>query len=392
VADQLRVALVGGRRSRAAVAGLRSMPECRITAVCDVDPDALERIGDLTGVAESGRFRQYDDLLERTSPDAVFIATPMHLHVPQSIQALDQGVHVLSEVTAAVTPFDADDPLEQCRQLVRAARRSRAQYMMAENSCFARHNMVVRNMARADLFGRCYFAEGEYVHDVKTLHHQPDGAPAWRAAWQVGKRGATYVTHPLGPALEFFGPEARVVTVNCAGSGVHTDPEHPHDDTCILLCHLNTGGLIRIRLDMMSNRPQNRYMSLQGTAGAYEGPRDARGEHHVWLEPEWTGGQETAPARREWRSLWGYAEPYLPDEWREVSPEALAAGHGGSDYFCVRAFARAVLEGRPVPIDVYRAMDYTVPGLVSEQSILRDGAPLPVPDLREPLPSPAAPA
>ena len=36
-----------------------------------------------------------------------------------------------------------------------------------------------------------------------------------------------------------------------------------------------------------------------------------------------------------------------------------------------------------MPIDVYRAMDYTVPGLASEQSILQDGAPVPVPDLRD---------
>ena len=112
----------------------------------------------------------------------------------------------------------------------------------------------------------------------------PDGSATWRATWQVGNRGATYVTHPLGPALEFFGPAVRVATVNCVGSSVHTDPEHPHDDTCIVLCHLNVGGLIRLRLDMMSNRPQNRYMSLQGTQGCYEGPRDAGGDYRVWLE------------------------------------------------------------------------------------------------------------
>jgi predicted dehydrogenase len=369
--DPLRIALIGGRRSRAAVVGLRSLPECRITAVCDVDPPALERIGELAGVPASGRFRSYEELLERARPDAVFIATPMDLHVPQSIHALDRGVHVLSEVTAAVD-------LEQCRQLVRAVRRSQAQYMLAENACFAKHNMVVRNMAREGVFGRCYFAEGEYVHEIRQLHHQPDGSPTWRATWQVGKRGATYVTHPLGPALEYFGPEARVVTVNCVGSGVYTDPEHPHDDTCILLCHLNTGGLIKIRLDMMSNRPQNRYMSLQGIAGAYEGPREQSDDHRIWLEREHQGGQ----APRTWRSLWDHADAYVPDEWRAVTPEVRAAGHGGTDFFCVRAFVRAVLDNKPVPIDVYRAMDYTVPGLISEQSILHDGAPLPVPDFR----------
>jgi hypothetical protein len=36
-----------------------------------------------------------------------------------------------------------------------------------------------------------------------------------------------------------------------------------------------------------------------------------------------------------------------------------------------------------MPIDVYRAMDYTVPGLVSEESIRNGGAPVPVPDFRE---------
>jgi hypothetical protein len=128
-------------------------------------------------------------------------------------------------------------------------------------------------------------------------------------------------------------------------------------------------------------------MSLQGTRGAYEGPRDVGGEHRIWLERDYqsasgsAGG--TAHARREWQPLWDHAEEFMPDEWRHVTPEALAAGHGGSDYFCVRAFCRAVLDGRPMPIDVYRAMDYTLPGLISEQSILQDGAPLPVPDLRE---------
>jgi len=378
--EQLRVALVGGNRSRAALAGLRSMPECQIVAVCDIDEAALERVGELSGVPASGRFLQYDELLERAKPDAVFVATPMDLHVPQSIQALDAGINVLSEVTAAVD-------LDQCRVLVQAVRRSTAQYMMAENSCYAKHSMVVRNMALAGVLGRCYFAEGEYVHEIRRLHQRADGSPTWRATWQVGKRGCTYGTHSLGPTLECFGPEARVVTVNCVGSGIHTDPAHPHDDTCIMLCQLNVGGLLKIRLDMISNRPQNRYLSLQGTAGCYEGPRDGSEAHRIWLEPAQQTGHSSghlgdAHASREWRSLWDVADAYLPDAWRDVTAPALAAGHGGSDYFCVRDFAQALVEGRRMPIDVYRALDYTIPGLVSEQSILQGGAPLPVPDAR----------
>lgn len=376
----LTVGLVG-KRAAAFIAGLASLPEVRIVAVCELDEAARGRMAERAGGA--AQFSRYDDLLDRAKPDMVILGTPMPLHVPQAIQALEQGVHVLSEVTAAVD-------LEQCQALVRAVRRARArsgaQYMLAENYCYRKDVMLVRALARAGRFGECYFAEGEYVHDVKHLHHLPDGSPTWRATWQVGKRGCTYGTHSLGPALEFFGPEARVVTVSCTGSGVHTDPAHPHDDTCLMLCRLNAagnGGLIKVRLDMMSNRPHAMaYYSLQGTCGSFEGDRGGGYGPRVWFaEPE---RDPAAPQQetRAWRSLWDY-EDYLPEMWRSLSEEALRAGHGGSDYFVVHDFITALGQGRTPPIDVYRAMDYTVPGLISEQSIAQGGVPLPVPDLRE---------
>ena len=77
----------------------------------------------------------------------------------------------------------------------------------------------------------------------------------------------------------------------------------------------------------------------------------------------------------------GY-EAHLPEMWRWLSEAALRAGHGGGDFFIVRDFIAAIRAGAAPPIDVYRALDYTVPGLVSEQSIARGGVPLPVPDFR----------
>ena len=366
----MKVALVG-KRAGSFIAGVRSTAECEITAVCEASATALDALGERAGVPAGGRYLSYDDLLERAHPDVVAIGTPMQLHVPQAIVALQEGVHVLSEVTAAVD-------LEQCYELVRAVRASRAQYMMAENANYRKPALLVRALAAAGLFGTPYFGEGEYLHDVKNLHHHPDGTPTWRATWQVGKRGCTYGTHSLGPALEFFGPDARVVSVSCVGSGIHTDQEHPHDDTCLMLCQLNTGGLIKIRLDMMSNRPHAQaYYSLQGTHGCYEAARAPGEQDRVWI-----GGESAydLKAKREWEPLLNY-ERYLPGD---LDFEAAAkAGHGGGDYFVAREFLRAVLEGKRPPIDVYRAMDYTVPGLISEQSILQGGVPLPVPDLRE---------
>src|SRR5438874_11548972 len=86
-----------GRRGRAFLPGLSAMPEVRVVAFCDINPDTL------TAIAEQHRIEQrYTDFGEmvQTDLDVIVVATPMNLHVPQSVQALSSGKHVLCEVTA----------------------------------------------------------------------------------------------------------------------------------------------------------------------------------------------------------------------------------------------------------------------------------------------------
>ena len=75
------------------------------------------------------------------------------------------------------------------------------------------------------------------------------------------------------------------------------------------------------------------------------------------------------------------------DNTGEVASLAAAAddptaGHGGTDLKTARHFVRAALAGGPVPIDVYRAIEYSLPGIVANRSAEQGGAPLPIPDLR----------
>ena len=141
----MKVALIG-KRAGSFIAGIASVPGCAVTAVCEADATALEALGERAGVPESGRYLSYEDLLEKHKPDAVALGTPMQLHVPQAVQALGDGIHVLSEVTAAVD-------LEQCYDLVRAVRASSAQYMMAENANYRKPALLVRALSAAGLFG-----------------------------------------------------------------------------------------------------------------------------------------------------------------------------------------------------------------------------------------------
>ncbi len=238
---------------------------------------------------------------------------------------------------------------------------------------FAREVAVVGAMVRHGHFGEVYFGEGGYIHEVKALCEPP----SWRREWAVGRNGCTYATHPLGPLLEWTG--GRVAVVSCLGSGHHYRDSrgegYAMEDSVVMNCKLEDHGLLTLRVDMLSNRPHiTTYFTLQGTRGCFESRRSAAEPSRVWLA-------DRSARREEWRSLAEFEPEFLPEPWRKASAAARDSGHGGADYHVARAFVESVRSGIPA-IDVYRGLDMTLPGLVSQESIRRGGAPLPVPDFR----------
>jgi predicted dehydrogenase len=355
----LRIGIAGAPRGNSYIAGLNAATSARLVAVYDPSPEAREGFRQKHGVEFV--CDRYDQLLEHV--DAVIVASPQHHHVPQAVTALNAGKHVLSEVPAAVS-------IEQAQELLGAVRRNRAVYMMAENYCYTRSNLIIRFMAAAGVFGDIYFAEGEYIHELNSLFHDAAGLPTWRYYWQAGRDGCTYPTHSLGPVLQWL--EDRLVAVSCLGTGRHTDPEHPLQDSILLLGRTTRGALVKVRFDLLSRRPHLMdYYSVQGTAGAYEAARASGEAPRVYL-------RDRSPEAA-WEPLDRYSDEFLPAQYREV---ATGAGHGGSDTWPVREFITAIREGSPSPIDVYAALDMTLPGLLSEQSIAQSGTWVAVPDPR----------
>lgn len=343
-----------------------ALPSVRIQAVCDINAEGLPDAAERLGAAET--YTDYERMLRDAPLDAVIVGTPMPCHVPQAVAALAGGLHVLSEVPAGVS-------VDECRQLVEACRGSQGIYMMAENYTYMRPNIIVREMVRRGLFGTLYYAEGEYLHELKGLNE----ITKWRRKWQNGIDGITYGTHSLGPILQWMSGD-RVEEVCCRGSGRHyVDPRGDAyaEDTSVMLCKMASGGLVKIRVDMISDRPHamTNYQ-LQGTDGCYESPR-AKGEKgKVWI-------RSICVDTKEWLDLEFLAEDFLPDFWRDAQEAAAGAGHGGGDYFEILDFVDAIEGKRPPSIGIDEAMDMTLPGLVSQQSIREGGHWLPVPDSRE---------
>ena len=366
--EKLSLGIVGacGRGGRLMERLGEAFPGVRIHAVCDTNAEGLAEAKKSLSAAES--YTSFEDMIGKSEIDALLMGTPMNFHAPHACEALKRGIHVLSEVPAGVN-------VEECKDLVLACRDSKATYMMAENYIFQKPNVLVGALARAGLFGTPYYAEGEYLHELKELNEKT----VWRRKWQTGINGVTYGTHSLGPILQWFEGQ-RVVSVSCAGSGHHyKDPRgdlYENEDSCVMLCKMSGGGLAKVRVDMLSDRPHamTNYQ-LQGTDGCYESARSGEDKNRIWLRSQ--------SAEPEWSELETLAEEHLPEWYREAAEEAAKAGHGGGDYYELREFLKAISDGGAPIVGIHEAMDMTLPGLMSQSSIIEEGRWMPVPNSRD---------
>lgn len=364
--DKIRFGIVGvcggWGRGKMMVKTINSVPGCQVTALCDTDFDNLQKCNAELGVEHI--FPDYTQMLEQAPIDAVFIATPMNLHAAQSIAALERNLHVLCEVPASVT-------LQESRQLVEACKKSSAVYMLAENYIYFRENLMVREMVRRGEFGSVYYGEGEYVHGLRALHEKT----RWRRRWQVGVNGLNYGTHALGPLLQWF-PGDRVARISCIGSGHHyvdaAGAPYEMEDVCVMMCKMESGGLLKIRNDLVSNGPGRTYYNLQGTGAVFESDRR---QNLVWLESR-------AQGTRLWKQIKELEEEFLPRQWKEYEELASKSGHHGGDFIQMLDFVDAVHGKARTPLGIHEGMDMTLPGILSQVSIANDGAWVDVPDSR----------
>ena len=75
-----------------------------------------------------------------------------------------------------------------------------------------------------------------------------------------------------------------------------------------------------------------------------------------------------------------YEAEYLPECWKNITPEEIEAGHGGMDVLMWRAFFDAIQNKTDMPIDVYDAASWMVISCLSEHSVRTGGHPVDIPD------------
>jgi predicted dehydrogenase len=396
VTTPLRLAIVGGRRGGSFKHSLKMLEDkISFVATCDLNPELLAKVREEYPHVKTTQ--HYEEIRSDPKIDAVLIATPMMLHARQAIQALRAGKHVLSEVIGATT-------MEECWELVEAAEKSSATYMMAENYCYRRETMMIKNMAEQGVFGELTFAEAAYIHDCRFLLHYPDKSRTWRADIALGQAGRSncYPTHSLGPVAQWLGINRndrflRTTTFVTREASRHDytkallGKDHPAAseeswrgaaDSASTLIETEKGRVICLRYDSASPRPHNMtHYGIQGNRGAYLSGRHDKEDPLVWIEG--LSPQSSLPPNAkdpQWQSLWDFAEKFEDPRWKTFRERAAKAGHGGGDYFVLDDFADAIINKRPPPIDVYDAVTWSCIMPLSVQNVKNNGQPADVPD------------
>ena len=357
---ELNIGIAGiGGRPASFLKAIQNNRNASLKAVCDINNQAL---ANFTYEGNSiDKYSDYDEMLQKAKLDLIIVGTPLFLHASQSIKALAENINVLSEVTAAAN-------LEEAKALVQACKSSKAQYMMAENCNYMKPYMIVNEMVNDGFFGDLFYASGEYLHNALHLLNRTP----WRRKLYF-ETGIFYGTHNLGPILEWFDWD-RVMTVMCSGSGRHVKYEDEYvttDDTVVMLAKTKSGRLIQIRTEFCSH-PYALNYKLQGTKCIYDASLKTNGFDRIHTE-----GEEDI-----WDDINQYEKKYLPDIWRRHGETATSGGHGGSDFILITDVIENLYENKPMPIDIHKSMDMTLPGIISSQSVLNNSIWMDVPDSR----------
>jgi myo-inositol 2-dehydrogenase/D-chiro-inositol 1-dehydrogenase len=114
--ERIPTAMIGtGNRGSYVLKGVLEQPGAKVAALCDLKPARLDAAATVAARDNPTTYTEWRKIIDRKDIEAVFIATPPHLHSEMAVAALQAGKHVYCEKPIGITP-------EQVRNVVKAAR------------------------------------------------------------------------------------------------------------------------------------------------------------------------------------------------------------------------------------------------------------------------------
>jgi len=121
--DIVKWGIIGpGNIAKSFADGLKQSRFGELVAIASTNQDRRKSFGDKYNIKSNLRFETYDDIIESSQIDAIYISTPHTLHAEWTVKAASKGKHVLCEKPGAVN-------LKEGKQVIQAVKEAGVFYM-----------------------------------------------------------------------------------------------------------------------------------------------------------------------------------------------------------------------------------------------------------------------
>lgn len=359
---KVKIGVFGAMRGLSLLEPILRNPAAELVAVCERYQPSAEKCR--KAMQDAGLkvafYKEFDQFMSHDM-DAVVLANYAHEHAPYAIRLLNSGRHVLSEVLPV-------KHMAEAVALTEAVEQSGKIYAYAENYCFFPATYEMRKRYHAGDIGEFRHGEGEYMHNRGPLW--PRTTRGEKNHWRNHMSSTYYSTHSIGPILNIT--DTRPVRV----VGFETPPaKHMAELGClsggasVIMLQMDNGAMFKALQGYLKREPPSVWYCLYGENGMMETDRTQKGVSSLSVYAE---GKSKL------------LEDYLPAPPPSYPNGELAPGRFGADYCIIDGFVSKIL-GCPDDngiLDVYRALDIGLPGILAYRSICEGNMPIKVPDFR----------
>jgi nucleoside-diphosphate-sugar epimerase/predicted dehydrogenase len=251
----MKVGIIGaGEISRYHLQVLKEIKAVDVCAICDPDLSRANTIGDLFDI--KGRYENHNEMIAREKPDVVHVLTPPKFHAQISIEALENGCHVLVEKPMALSYEDA-------LRMVSTAKKTGKHLTICEMFLFDPVIIRARDMVQAGQIGKIVHVENYWFADISVgsnAYSFKGGGTGWALSLPGGVF-ANFLDHPVYLQREFI-ENISSVSTTCKKIGLN--PFISCDELRVNLSGDDKTGYI---VSSLNGKPRINYLRLYGTEG-----------------------------------------------------------------------------------------------------------------------------
>lgn len=361
---RVRVAIIGLGFGAEFIPIYQAHPQAEMYAICQRNSARLHDVGNAFGV--DVRYTDYEQVLADPKVDAVHINTPIPLHAAQSLAGLEAGKHVACTVPMATT-------VDECKAIVKMARRKRRHYMMMETVVYSREFLYVKHLHESGVLGRVQFLRGS---------HQQEMA-GWPGYWE-GLPPMHYATHCVSPCLALLDRQAESVV--CHGSGRISES-------------LTAKYGSPFAVETATFKLRDSEVCAEVTRSLFETARQYIESFDVYGDKvsfEWTRVEHESSLLHRGEKPERVTIPdsahLLPEPLRRFTTQGVydaesqqhlsfiqGSGHGGSHPHLAHEFVSAIVEKRSPRPDASTSANWTMTGLCAHESAMKGGTRVKIP-------------